>query len=98
QIIPLVTYPPSRAHAVIAQLRSLISGIPALHGLTEPFRAFTRLVILQPARFHHGAAERRRVLLILGREIVLADRLTDVFKCRRCLALGVEDLPDLALE
>src|SRR5713101_10000854 len=98
QVIPLFARTPGRAYAVIAELGRLVCGIPALYGLTEPLRAFTRLVVLQPSRFHHRTAERRRVLLVLGREIVLADRLTDLCQCRRRLALGVEDLPDFSLE
>ena len=69
---------PGRTHAVVAEFRRLVRGIPALDDLAEAVRALTRFIILEPSGFDHGAAERRRVLLILGREVVLADRLTDM--------------------
>ena|SRR5437868_2587767 len=91
-------YAPGGAHAVIAEFCCLVSRIPALYDVAEPIRGLARIIILQPAGLHHGAAERGRVLLILRREVVFADRLTDVRqRCCR-FTLGMQDLPGVPLE
>src|SRR5207248_5731791 len=98
QVIAVLVYTPGRAHAVVTQLRCLVGGVPALHGLDKTFRAVARLVIPEPGCPDDGSAKRRRVLLVLRGEVVLADRFSDMSQGRFGFALRMENVADCALE
>src|SRR5438045_9728750 len=78
QVIAVLVYTPSRANAVVTQLRCLVGGVPALHGLDKAFRAVARLVIPEPGCPDDGSAKRRRVLLVLRGGVVRADPFADM--------------------
>src|SRR3979490_1970 len=92
QVIVFLVYTPSRANAVVTQLRCLVGGVPALHGLDKAFRAVARLVIPEPGCSNDGSAKRRRVLLVLRGEVVLADRFSDMSQGRFGFALRMESV------
>src|SRR5437868_14915650 len=74
QVIAVLVDTPSRAHAVVTQLRCLVGGVPALHGLDKAFRAVARLVIPEPGCPDDGSAKRRWVLLVLRGEVRSEER------------------------
>jgi hypothetical protein len=64
---------PAGAHAEIAELGSLIGGVPAPHDAIKLLRPFVWRVTREPCRPDEPAALRRGHLLVLAGEIMLAD-------------------------
>src|SRR5437868_14233420 len=80
QIESLVLPPPSCTDAEVAEFGALVSSVPTLKNDVELSWLSAGLVARQPFKFDHPAAQRRRRLLILSREIVLAQRSPKMFE------------------
>jgi hypothetical protein len=61
----------------------LVGGVPALHDALELGRQFVLPIAGEPGPFDDPAAERRRRLLVLPREIIFADGAADLRQHRR---------------
>jgi hypothetical protein len=67
-----------------------VGRVPALEDEVELFRTVQFAVALEPAGFHHSAAHRRRRLLVLSGEGVLALRLAQLFEDLHRFSFGME--------
>ena len=73
KMVILALDPRAGAHAEIAELGSLVGGVPALHDAIKLLRPFVWRVTPEPSRPDEPAALRRRYLLVLAGEIILTD-------------------------
>ena len=81
---------PGRADGIVGELGRLVGGVPALDDPVELVRTVVRPIAAEPGLLDHAAASRRRRLLVLAGEIVLADRRADLLERLERLALRVE--------
>src|SRR5207245_6532808 len=86
----LLSHSPGRAHREIAELGRLVGGVPALYDAVEALRPVLLTVALKPICLDQTATERRRGLLVLAGEVVLADSPADAIQYFGRLAVRMQ--------
>jgi len=85
---------PGRADTVVAEFGCFISRVPTLEDEVKLRRLVQIVVALEPPRLDHASVEWGRCLLILAREVILANDLPMSIQDLEGLALRVKNIPN----